>query len=115
MTNNTVPESSEYENCLDVLNTKSPLGGEASLDAFFEGEVQVAADKDWKKHWVGMPEFNQEDKKTHKTIYVHFRNEEDYQEFAKLVGQNMTNKTKSIWYPALAKTENTLLRWVEEE
>jgi hypothetical protein len=69
---------------------------------------------DWKEHWVGMPDFIQEDKPPYKKIYLNFRNQEDYEAFAKLIDQNLTDKTKSIWYPKLEKDENTLKRWFEE-
>lgn len=80
-----------------------------------QGEVEDTPDQEWKKHWKGMPEFEQEDKKTYKTVYVHFRNKEDYEEFAKLIGQKLTMKTKSIWHPALDREANSLLRWIEDE
>lgn len=49
--------------------------------------------------WGGMPEFVQEKKEAYKTIIVRFDNVTDYQEFQKLIGQKMTDKTKSIWHP----------------
>jgi hypothetical protein len=109
-----VQESTEYENFIGKVNEEDkPL----SLADFLEMDdtQDEADDKEWKKNWVGMPEFEQKDNKTYKTIYVHFRNEEDYQEFAKLIGQKLTNKTKSIWHPELDRTKNSLLRWMEEE
>ena len=63
---------------------------------------------------MDMPEFVQEDAGPHKKVIVSFRNEEDYIEFATLIGQKMTKKTKSIWYPALAKDANCLKRWFGE-
>ena len=56
-------------------------------------------DESWKKYWKGMPEFNQEDLTPYKSIYVHFENEKDMQEFSKLVGQKILVTTQSIWYP----------------
>ena len=53
-----------------------------------------------------------------KTIYVNFRNEEDYNEFCELIGQYPSVKSKNnpaIWHPKLDKTANSLLRWIEEE
>jgi len=44
-----------------------------------------------------------------------FRNQEDYEEFQKLIGQRMTAKTKSAWHPHLDVTANSLLRWMEDE
>jgi len=55
--------------------------------------------KDWQKEWKDMPEFVQEKKEPYSKIIVRFDSEEDLQEFAKLIGQKLTNKTKSIWYP----------------
>ena len=44
-----------------------------------------------------------------KTIRIHFRNEEDYEEFAKLTNNtHLTKKTKSAWYPKLEITKNAL-------
>lgn len=71
-------------------------------------------EEEWKKHWLGMPEFDQEDNPPYKKIIMSFRNKEDYEEFAKLVDQNLTEKTKSIWYPKLDRDENSLKRWIEE-
>ena len=49
--------------------------------------------------WVGMPEFIQEKKEPYKTLTIRFETEKDYQEFAELIGQKLTPKTKSIWHP----------------
>lgn len=49
--------------------------------------------------WKGMPEFNQEDQLAWKSVRVNFRNAEDMKKFIELVGQAMTEKTRSIWYP----------------
>ena len=46
---------------------------------------------------------------------MHFRTESDYKDFAKLINQNISNKTKSIWHPALDRTQNSLLRWVVDD
>ena len=53
------------------------------------------------EHWVGMPEFNQQDKMPYKTLYVHFKNEEAVQQFATLISQNITDRTRFIWYPGI--------------
>ena len=53
----------------------------------------------WAEHWVGMPEFVQEKKEPFATIVVRFETEQDMIEFAALIGQKLTPKTKSIWHP----------------
>lgn len=48
---------------------------------------------------TGMPEFQQEDQAAHRTIYIHFRNDEDIRDFAKIIKQKITDKTKYLWHP----------------
>lgn len=49
--------------------------------------------------WDGMPEFVQEKQESFAKIIVRFEAEKDLEEFAKLIDQKLTSKTKSIWYP----------------
>lgn len=60
-----------------------------------------AEDVDFEKEWQGMPEFEQEALDVYKTLAVRFANKEDYESFAKLIGQKLTEQstTKGIWYP----------------
>jgi len=64
-----------------------------------------------KNHWIGMPEFEQESQKPYAMINVRFRNEDDLLEFAKLIGQNLNKKSKSIWYPKLENDGTGKMRW----
>ena len=57
--------------------------------------IAVAGDGEWQ----GMPEFVQDDLGAWKTIQVHFASAEDYRLFAQAIGQSLTEKTRSIWYP----------------
>jgi len=100
-----------YENYVGKKETNV----EHTLGDFVEIAEPPPKTPDWEKHWGGMPEFNQNANEPHKKIYMSFRNEEDYQAFAALIGQNLTEKTKSIWYPKLDRTENSLCRWIEED
>jgi hypothetical protein len=110
-------ESTTYESCIGVKEEvqSSTLFDYMELDEEEKGKYSEIEDKEWKKYWTGMPEYNQEDNPPYKTIYIHFRNEEDYQEFAQMIGQTLTEKTKTIWHPALDRTQNSLLRWVVED
>jgi len=58
--------------------------------------------------WEGMPEFNQEDLMLSRQLTIRFKSQEDINAFAKLIGQKITDKTKSIWYPVevSARSEN---------
>lgn len=62
-------------------------------------EADAGEQKAHETEWEGMPEFVQEDKEAWKQVIVSFASPEDRQAFAKLVGQNLTDKTRSIWYP----------------
>lgn len=50
--------------------------------------------------WTGMPEFAQEDLTPAKQVIVSFAHEADVERFARLIEQNVTMSTKSVWYPA---------------
>jgi len=63
-------------------------------DGFTEGE----GENDPYEEWEGMPEFENEDKTSYQSIHVHFKNKEEVEEFAKLLGQSLTEKTRSIWF-----------------
>lgn len=69
----------------------------------------------WENEWKDMPEFVQEKKEPYSKIIVRFDTEEDLQEFANLIGQRLTNKTKSIWHPF--KPHKSLVKkvWVNEK
>ena len=65
-----------------------------------EEVLQMFGEEWWEESWQGMPEFDQRNlmKGTQK-IVVHFKNQAHVQAFAKLIGQKLTEKTRSIWYP----------------
>lgn len=56
-------------------------------------------DSKWQEEWKDMPEFVQEKQRPFQQIIIRFASEEDLQEFAKLINQKLTKKTKSIWFP----------------
>lgn len=109
---NKVQESTQYENCVGkVEDLEKP---EEAADILFDG-WSASDEAEWKKLWKGMPEFDQKDNPPYMKIYVNFRTEEDFNEFAKLIGQNLSEKSKSIWYPKLDRDANIMKRWIEEE
>tara|TARA_R110002074_G_scaffold104332_2_gene225284 strand:+ start:6513 stop:8027 length:1515 start_codon:yes stop_codon:yes gene_type:complete len=74
----------------------------------------VEDDKVWKEHWIGMPEFVQDENGSYRTITMKFRRKEDYDNFSLKIDQGITDKTKSMWHPKLNVTKNLKLRWVQE-
>jgi hypothetical protein len=61
----------------------------------------------YEKEWEGMPEFKQDDKMPHRQIIISFENDNDIKRFSELLSQNITDKTKSLWYP---KKEKNVLK-----
>lgn len=54
---------------------------------------------DWKDSWRGMPAYDHQDLQPDQTLLVHFRNEQDRQRFATLIGQTLHARTKFVWHP----------------
>lgn len=78
-------------------------------------EESAIEEAKWKAHWKGMPDYTQEYNSPFRTITMKFRTKEHFKEFAKRIGQDLSNKTKSIWHPKLHITKNMLLRWIQPE
>jgi hypothetical protein len=56
------------------------------------------------EEWEGMPEFEMKTDKF-RSVIVHFENQESIDEFARLINQTLTDKTRSIWYPEKQKAD----------
>lgn len=63
----------------------------------------ISNEVDYKKEWEGMPEFENKDLSAIKQITVNFMTLDDYKKFSELIGQSLTEKTRSIWYPEAEK------------
>lgn len=63
------------------------------------------------KEWTGMPEFTQEKQRAFAQIVFRFECEADLQLFANLIGQKLTNKTKSAWFPFKSHFRTTKKEW----
>tara|TARA_R110000824_G_scaffold18676_1_gene73560 strand:- start:4168 stop:4764 length:597 start_codon:yes stop_codon:yes gene_type:complete len=69
----------------------------------------------WEKDWQGMPDFLQEDLRPARTLYVHFRTDDDVNDFLDLMGQTITPKTQYIWFPYMKLASFDHLHWVVDE
>ncbi len=75
---------------------------DAEVDALCAGladEIAGTVVDDPAGEWQGMPEFEHEDLTAIQSIHVHFKTREDVAAFAVLVGQPISDKTRSLWYP----------------
>jgi len=68
----------------------------------------------WEEHWQGMPEYVQEDRRPYRQLIVNFKNEDDLQDFLKLIGQKITHRTDSIWYPRKKYKEKPTGIYIDE-
>lgn len=74
----------------------------------------ISAEDLQRREWVNMPEFIQENQEPFKTVFVHFANREDMEEFSRIVDQNITLYTQSIWYPAAEIKKYSDKRYIDE-
>lgn len=93
----------EKEKPIEVEESK-PETPEPTID-----QLQAEADKkqsvlfeipqDWEEKWKGMPACEQKDLQSFQSVRIHFANRKDRQRFAELIGQTVTDLTRSLWYP----------------
>lgn len=110
--NNDTSES--YDQMLGVKAQDAPRG----LTDFMDEEDQSADDLDqmqtWEKLWQGMPKYQPRNTEPVKQLMLNFDTWEDYWAFAKLIDFQLTEKTKSVYYPPRQQTVPDVFRWVDE-
>jgi len=88
------------ESAVDAGATQ-PVAGATQPEA---GSTQPEAGAtDPRKEWRGMPEFEQPEAGPFRTLAVHFKDQASVDAFAKLIGQNLTDRTRWVWYPEAVK------------
>lgn len=81
---------------------------------FFKNE-DIREEKDWEKEWKDMPEFVHNDLRPLRTLFVHFKDEQDIKEFSKIINQKITSQTKFIWYPKEDARKLMNYRYIDSE
>ena len=88
----------------NIENLKLELSelNDVDLSAMFDGidlweDLSLKDTINWE--WSWMPEFAHDDLASEYSIIVHFDTKVAIYEFAKIIWQNLTEKTKSIWFP----------------
>jgi hypothetical protein len=77
----------------------------------FDDDLIDSAENEWR----GMPEFHQPDNTAFRQIIVSFDNQEGVDAFAAAIGQSLTPKTKSVWYPPRDKNNVVDLFWIGKD
>ena len=71
-------------------------------------------ENDADEEWQGMPEFEQDDKSGFRKIIVHFNDQAGVDQFAALVGQKLSDKTRYMWFPEAELDKTANLRYESE-
>lgn len=83
------------------------------IDEEEKEEVGSGTKREWKQTWKDMPEFVQNKQEPFAKIIFRFATAEDLQEFSTLIGQKLTGKTKSAWYPEGLRGTNSNKRYFD--
>ena len=108
-------DSEALAQLLEGLRIEDALIGtgydEGSISALLSS---LGPEDDWspEDEWVGMPEFEQEDLLAKYTLKINFLTVEDKLRFGVLIGQTLTEKTISVWFPEQEEQQVADLRWV---
>ena len=81
----------------------------------YELGVNDKEDVDMDEIWEGMPEYENEDLEPYRTLKLHFRNEADVKKFSEMMQQQITDRTKSMWYPQLERETFKVIEYVDAE
>lgn len=104
LADNRLPRNAYWDEKLLSLEIQELKELDFDIDkiGFTEAEVSKLLNidpDDINEHWVGMPDFHQSDQNGCRQLIVHFETAIDVQNFAALIGQRITDKTKYLWYP----------------
>jgi hypothetical protein len=104
----------------DVLENITESGVEIELTGFTTMELervmsvmQVEGENNVDEVWAGMPECANEDKLAKNRLLINFKSDADKLEFAKTLGQALTEKTKSVWFPAQPAESKAHMRYTD--
>jgi hypothetical protein len=101
------PDQAQLAAILEELQAREPLLVEAAGYSQMELQQLLAlvtsggVPNDPNAEWGGMPEYAQEDLRAAQSIHIHFKTRKDIDDFAALIGQKITDKTRSIWIPQI--------------
>jgi hypothetical protein len=93
---------------MDDFNFKDPMENLNTTNTSQEGTNP-------EEEWKDMPEFNQPDATSFRHIIVHFNDQESVDEFSELIGQDLTDKTKSIWHPKQERMDTESKRYSSDQ
>lgn len=72
------------------------------------------SEEEYAEQWRGMPEFEQEDMDAAHVLKVKFISDEEYRHFAEVIGQKLTDNTRSIWFPERVDRPHTRKEYIAD-
>lgn len=72
-------------------------------------------ENEWEKEWHQMPEFIQQNTEPIQQIIVSFQTYDHVKQFGRLVDQNVTPNTKSLWFPKKEILPPKFFLYVDED
>jgi len=99
------PDQTKLEELIGSVAQGDPMTAEILKRIAQDAKALPYETEDVQAHWEGMPEFQQDDQGAFRKVIVNFKTEEDVAAFFRLIGQNDTGKTRSIWYPQEARAD----------
>lgn len=82
-----------------------------TLDGLFQ---KIQGGEFARQQWVGLPEFEMDDKGAFRQIVVSFETEADLLDFTDKLGISITDKTRALWYPLKSQREMKALSYEED-
>lgn len=91
------------------------------LEAIWDIEISnlfddvIIDDIDYDEIYKWMPEYKQEDLSAEYQVKVNFKTLKDMEEFGRVIWQNITEKTRSLWFPAWMREDLSSEKVINEE
>jgi len=119
---NRIAELAEMDMELLAKSMKEIEAGDfdMTLTGYDIGELAKLIDMDLtpvnnsEDEWQGMPECEADNQKAFRDIVIHFRNDGDVAQFARLLKQPVSPKAKYLWFPENEIDRVADKRWVSE-
>jgi len=71
---------------------------------------------EWDNQWQGMPYYNPEaEEPPFYEVIVRVRNKEDFDKLKAIMNQNMTSRTKAVWFPEKPNRKMAGVAYRDEE
>lgn len=86
--------------CAGIYDVR--FNGEKGIRSIHRSRLRPVTDVNLE--WTGMPEYHSSrEAGSFRSVIVHFRNAADADAFALLIGQQLSDKTRFVWFPEMVR------------